>query len=226
MKHFRLLSTKKIDPRISAEARQHGIDIYEKEFITITPLHIDPGTTTNPAGKVVVFTSKNAVRPVVAAYGSAIACEVFCLDGATKNEVARQLPQATIAGVAIDARELAGRILEKNIRDVLFFCGDKRMDTLPAILTQKGVRVTEQVVYSTVAAPAMMEETFDAVAFYSPSAADSFFSANHIPEHVVLFAIGDTTASAIKKHSDNLVITAGYPSPESMLHSVINFTRK
>ncbi len=108
----------------------------------------------------------------------------------------------------------------------MFFCGNLRRDTLPDILKKNGIALQELVVYTTTLTPRTLEETFDGVAFFSPSAAESFFSANRPDNTVVFFSIGHTTTAALKTYTDNRVITSEHTTEAAMIEAVSAYITK
>lgn len=225
MNTFRLLVTKKISNSLVLQAGLRGIEILEKEFIRIVPAINDPmNKKINKFSKnTVAFTSKNAVSAIATNNTLTQAdWKIFCIDGATKNEVKKYFSEDSIAGTAKNAALLAEVIAEKSEdRKIIFFCGNKRMEDLPGFLLSKNFDVEEVVVYKTELVPQKIVDDFEAVAFFSPSAAESFFSANTIKKNIVCFSVGKTTTEAIKKYTGNEVITADKPSEESILELAI-----
>ncbi|MBO9572744.1 MAG: uroporphyrinogen-III synthase [Chitinophagaceae bacterium] len=104
-----------------------------------------------------------------------------------------------------NASQLADVIISEGIKEIVFFCGDKRRDELPDKLRAKGVDVEEVIVYHTLETPHAVSGDYDGVVFFSPSAVKSFFSANTPSEKVIFYTMGDTTAAEIKKHCINQV---------------------
>lgn len=104
---------------------------------------------------------------------------------------------------ASNAAQLASVIIKEGIKEIVFFCGDRRRDELPGKLRANGINVKEVVVYRTIETPHKIEEKYDGVIFFSPSAVNSFFTSNNPPGHVIFYTMGDTTAAEIKKHSNN-----------------------
>ena len=227
MSNFRLLVTKKISASHALQAGLKGVQILEKEFIRIVPVvnkelakKIGKLTATR---NIVVFTSKNAVA-AVADNGSVKDADwkIFCLNGATRSEVEKFFPENHIAGSAANATQLADIIAEKaEEKTITFFCGNKRMEDLPAILLSKKFDVDEVVVYNTELLPEKIIDDYEAVAFFSPSAAESFFSVNELKDGVVCISVGKTTTEAIKKYTKNEVITSDQPSEQSVLELAI-----
>jgi len=128
--------------------------------------------------------------------------------------------KGTAAGAAGLAREIISR---KSYRTVTFFCGRQRRDELPQLLLRSGIEVREVVVYATRPTPQHLAAIPHAVLFFSPSAVDSFFSLNELLPSVICFAIGETTAAAIRqKAATNTIVTAARPLQEAMLEALIN----
>jgi uroporphyrinogen-III synthase len=152
--------------------------------------------------------------------------KIFCIGGATRNLLQARFSASTIVGTAPDASALAGVILEHSPSEVFFFCGDQRRDALPEKLKAAGTRVHELVVYRTTETPRTVEEAYDGVVFFSPSAVNSFFSVNSLPENTTLFAIGHTTAGAIRSHVNNSVITSATPEKEALVRQMIAHFQK
>lgn len=176
-----------------------------------------------------VFTSTNAVTAVAAgitpldgriAAGSG--WKIFCIEGATQRAVADRFGEAAIAGTGATARELAAEIIRHGqVREVWFFCGDRRREELPGILQAAGVTVHEVVVYRTTLTPQRIGKSYDAIIFFSPSAAESFFSANTIDPHIPLFAIGPTTAATLTQKCSNPVSVSKRPDETILIRQLI-----
>jgi uroporphyrinogen-III synthase len=107
--------------------------------------------------------------------------------------------------------------------EVIFFCGDQRRDELPQLLKDESVAVNEIVVYETIPVPHKLSKIYTAILFFSPSAVESFFSANRAEVKTIFFAIGNTTAAAIKKHCANRVLVADAPGKEELVKDMISF---
>ena len=106
---------------------------------------------------------------------------------------------------------------------MFFFTGNLRLDTLPNHLTQHNISFEELVVYNTRLTPTQVQQGFDGILFFSPSAVVSFFSINKISDSIVLFAIGDTTADTIKTYTKNKIITRNSPAKESMVEEAVDY---
>jgi uroporphyrinogen-III synthase len=231
MKNFRLLVTKKISPSIVLQAGLKGIDILEKEFIRIVPVandQLNKKIHKLASGRhTVVFTSKNAVSFIGASNSFSNAdWKIFCIEGATKNEVKKHIPAANIEGTAPNASMLAQVIADKSEdRKIIFFCGNKRIEDLPGFLLSRNFDVEEVIVYHTELVPQKIIDDFEAVAFFSPTAAESFFSVNQLKKNAVCFSVGRTTTEAIKKYTVNEVITADKPSEESILELAMKHSK-
>src|SRR5690606_5230744 len=111
---------------------------------------------------------------------------------------------------------VAGKPAER----IVFFCGNRRRDTLPDTLKRNGLGLQELVVYTTTLTPHAIRAEFDGVAVFSPSAAESFFSVNRPGKKTVCFSIGDTTTAALKALADNRVITSSTTTETAMIEAV------
>lgn len=230
MNTFRLLMTKRISPSLVLQAGLKGIDILEKEFISITRIMNDQLSKKinklSGTKATVVFTSKNSVRAIENHLTPQPDWKVFCIDGATKKEVLKYFPPAAVSGTAVNAEKLAN-IIVANSKDnkIVFFCGNKRMDELPLILQSNGFDVEELIVYKTDVTPQKIVDDFDGVAFFSPSAVESFFSLNQLNGNVVCFSVGNATTEKIKKYSSNRVFTSDKPSDQTVVDMVVGVAR-
>jgi uroporphyrinogen-III synthase len=177
----------------------------------------------------IVFTSVNAVEAVAQKINDkklnpiAIRWKIFCIGYATKQSVVKNFGEKSIAGVADNAKDLAKTIIDANISEVIFFCGDQRRDELPGLLKKNKIGVKEIVVYKTIATPKKIEKKYDGILFFSPSAVKSFFQENKKDEQVMLFAIGNTTADEIRKFSKNKIVVSDVPDKKTLLNNVISY---
>lgn len=176
----------------------------------------------------VVFTSMNAVNSV-AAYinGDKPDWNIFCIGNTTRQLAARYFGEQSIHTVGNNASDLADKMItNKQLKQVVFFCGDQRREELPGKLRQNGIAVQEVIVYHTISTPHKIDKAYDGILFYSPSAVQSFFYANAIPASTVLFAIGQTTADAIKSFTDNLIVESERPGKDELVKKMFQFFKK
>jgi uroporphyrinogen-III synthase len=173
----------------------------------------------------VIFTSMNAVEAVATeAEGQNPDWNIYCIGNTTRQLIIEYFGEEKIRGTANSAAELAELIVEENsTNEAIFFCGDQRRDELPGILRGNNIEVTEVVVYHTIPVPKKTSKQYHGILFFSPSAVDSFFKLNKADRQTILFAIGNTTANAIKKYSENKIIISKIPDKKQMIQEVINY---
>lgn len=223
-------STKKLKPALVTGARAEGFIIKDHDFIQVHPVwSVEKQETFHQLQGIrhVAFTSAHAVECLnryltdsTAAYNS---WKIFCLSGRTKESVIDFFHgTGNIVAEADNAQALAEKILEQEVKELVFFCGNLRRDELPQSLRAAGVQVHEMVVYETVPQP-VVAEAADAVLFFSPSAVESFFSVNQLKADTVCFAIGDTTAKAVKEKTGNPVVLSDAPSQGAVIESVYRY---
>jgi uroporphyrinogen-III synthase len=232
MAKYKVLSTKKLEPSLVEKAKKNDIEIIEQEFISIKPVwNKETFDTILGFAKenkfYIALTSANAVD-VLNRYMVAEDCyhivewNTFCLSGKTKQAIqAAKFLQKNIVGEANNAIELAKKIIEAGVKEIIFFCGNKRRDELPTTLKEAGIKVHEVILYETLEEPLTVNVNFDAVLFFSPSGVQSFFSANQLKKGTVCFAIGHTTASSVATFTNNEVVASIAPNQIHLVEEVI-----
>lgn len=173
---------------------------------------------TNPI-KNAVFTSKNAVIGVFSQFSSEeLQFEnVYCVGDKTAQFLEEKNVKVTVK--ANSAEELADEmLLNKDIKEVYFFCGNLRRDELPEILSENNIKVNEVEVYSTNFKPTKIKSTYDGILFFSPSSVKSYLLKNTDTQSVA-FCIGNTTASEAIDDFEN-VFVADEPTVENVIKSV------
>ncbi len=224
-----ILSTRPLEQSLIDKALKQNITLDTLPFIeTETIINDETGkkiTALLHQPLIVVFTSMHAVDAVAGfIQGKQHNWKIFCIGQVTQKLVKENFGQDTVAGVADSAIALAGSIIAHgNISSVVFFCGDRRRDELPDRLPQNGITVDELAVYKTHATPQLIKKQYDGILFFSPSAAHSFFSVNSLTDQPILFAIGPTTADAIKTYARNTVIIAESPGKHLLIQQALDY---
>jgi uroporphyrinogen-III synthase len=220
-----ILSTKQLDQQLKEDAGSKNILIDERSFINIEPASqekVKQLIATTGSDAVVVFTSSNAAEIVGRQVNSIdINWKIFSLGFATRETVSSFFGEKNIAGTADNAGQLSDLIIsEDNIKNIIFFCGDKRRDTLPEKLRANGIGVEEKTIYNTIEVPYRINKKYNGIAFFSPSAVRAFFELNTDETGDDFFSIGETTSAEIKKFTKKNVIVADEPSQRKLLDSI------
>jgi Uroporphyrinogen-III synthase len=119
---------------------------------------------------------------------------------------------------------LAKAVVSLHPKDgAVFFCGNIRRPELPDYLQVHEVPLQELVVYHTHEIPVAVNQPYDAVLFFSPSAVRSFFSVNSVPHTTALFAIGSTTANALQDAGYSNIVVANVAGKEAMIETFLNW---
>ena len=228
--NLNILSTRPLTNEIVEEATQQNIFIDCISFIETEPvINKDLEERIQKLSKekiTVVFTSMNSVEAVKDHLNTKPAWNIFSIGQTTKELIADFFGVENIAATANDANSLADTIIEKQVKEVIFFCGDQRRDELPGKLKEKNIKVEEIKVYTTKATARKLSKNYNGILFFSPSAVESFFSANSIVNDVILFAIGNTTAEAINQIVKNKVIIAEQPGKEALVKKMMAYFSK
>ncbi len=223
MARKKLLSTRVVGNEIADEISAYGVDLLQVDFIETIALIDNAVTATILAVAAiyqanVIFSSVNAVTAVSAQAVAAPRWKIYCVGEKTALQAKEVFPASDIVRVENSAGVLAEKIISHEDKNrYFFFCGDKRRDELPEALAAKRIDLQEFKVYSTRLISVKINEHFDAVAFFSPTAAEAFFKENTVGPECGMFAIGETTASEIKKYCANPVLLPAQPGKKDLL---------
>ena len=225
-----LLCTKAIDAIAYKELESKNIFVDIKPFIGILPLannYLFDKTEQLAQQKITaIFTSANAVKATANLLNkTAVNWDIACLDKATNFAVQEYFPNNKIICTAKDGEALAEALVKLNYASApaVFFCGNKRLDTLPFMFKAHQLSLEEVMVYQTQMKSQPIEKHYHGILFFSPSAVDSFFVLNEFPKNTVAFCIGQTTADALTKKLNHpaIVVQAAEHSVESLLEAAI-----
>lgn len=173
---------------------------------------------------VAAFTSANAVDAVKAHLPVQPKWRIFCIGGITKDKLEQAFPASTIVATGKNGKALAEKIrLHSEINEIVFFCGNRRMNELPDLLKAGNIQVQEIVVYQTIPIAEEISKPYEGIMFFSPSAVHSFFSVNTLSTKTQLFSIGETTTSTIRSYCANPVITSQWPGALNLLEMVADY---
>ena len=224
-----ILSTRPVSESLLAEALSKNIEIDTLSFIETTPIEtIEVQQEIELAANqmaTVVFTSMNAVDAVTAMLdGFVPEWTIYCMGYATKELVKNYFGENAIAGTGDNAAELADEIIEnEEPEEVIFFCGNRRRDELPGKLKKQQIEVNEIVVYQTENTQHKITKAYDGILFFSPSAVESFFTINKLPEHTIVFAIGQTTKETVGKFCKNKIVVSKLPGKDQLVEQAIRY---
>lgn len=228
---IQILSTRPVGKELVNEADNNDIILDEISFIKteeIIDTEIEKKIRELSKQNITaVFTSINAITAVSKFITTKISWKIFCIGNTTKKLVKKFWGEDNIEGFADNANQLSKKILENSsIKNVTFFCGDKRRNELQDNLIKYGIDVDEIVVYKTTETPTVLRKQYDGLLFFSPSAVQSFFSKNSVSNATNLFAIGSTTANEIKLFTQQPIIIAQIPGKENLVKLAITHFSK
>ncbi|MDZ7683345.1 MAG: uroporphyrinogen-III synthase [Fodinibius sp.] len=125
-----------------------------------------------------------------------------------------------------DSKHLAELIIEEGkINSVIYFHGNLSRGTMTEMLKEDDIEVIELEVYETIINPVHLPHVdVSGVLFYSPSAVEGFARGQGFEDELPpLFAIGPTTAKALKEQTDQHIEIAKQPDTEVLLRTVSDF---
>ncbi len=218
------MSTKVLNPELVQCLKSYGLRVTQYDFIKKT-IRIPEKMASISPHSVIVLTSKTAVLAWIeiskAQSKPAIKFPVYCLAMATQTTAREH--GLNIMGVAPDAASLAELILKDTaIKSITFVCSNLRRNDLPKKLKSRGIQVAEIEAYKTEPTPIKINQPYQGVLFFSPSAVDSFLSLNSIGSSVA-FCLGKTTADHSRGVGFSEIQVAKSLTPESLVQIVLNF---
>ncbi|MCD2424698.1 uroporphyrinogen-III synthase [Niabella pedocola] len=223
-KPLHILSTKLLDDALIRKAGNQ-VQLDCRSFLQtqpVAPEQVAALLTDVPlSDQAVIFTSANAVKAVAAALTDRPLWTVFCIEAATRKKVQELFPGTKIRASAPNGAQLVKQIIEQAPDQVVFFCGNLRLNTIPDGLKQHAIPCREKVVYETIKTPVAINRQYDGILFYSPSGVESFFSLNEISPATKAFSIGPSTTAALKKYTSNIE-EAIQPDVEQMIGMIAN----
>ncbi|WP_078829786.1 uroporphyrinogen-III synthase [Sediminibacterium ginsengisoli] len=224
-----ILSTRPVTASLQALANSKGVQLdalpfIETELIDTIDVQQEIEQTALQYATI-AFTSMNGVDAVTYLLNGQIPdWNIYCIGHATRQQVEAYFGEQSISGTADDAAGLAELIIEEEATDeVIFFCGNQRRDELPLALRGAGIDVQEIIVYQTRELQHRVDKIYDAILFFSPSAVNSFFRQNTLPAQTIVFAIGSSTANAVRRYCSNTIITAASPSKKELIEQAIAY---
>ncbi len=230
--NIQILCTRPVDESRLEEAANKGIILDVFSFIeteVIQTIEVQQEIEwASVQEATVVFTSMNAVEAVIEMLDGHIPqWNIYCMGYKTRQLVTDYFGEDVIYGTADNAAQLADEIIEKeDPEEVIFFCGNQRRDELPGKLNKHHITVNEIVVYETLEVPHTVEKEYDAVLFFSPSAAESFFKTNTLTGKTIVFAIGNTTAKTVSQFCSNKIIISKLPGKEELVGQALDYFSK
>lgn len=226
---FTLLSTRPLDAASIAAVQQAGVAVDVVEYIRTIAVQDEALTQQVQAlaaqQRLVIFTSMNAVEAVAdMLQGQQPEWQIACIGQTTLQLVQQHFTKSTVVATAGYGLDLAKAVVSLHPKDgAVFFCGNIRRPELPDYLQQHEVPLQELVVYHTHEIPVAVNQPYDAVLFFSPSAVRSFFAVNSVPHTTTLFAIGSTTAQALQDAGYSNIVVANVACKEAMIETFLNW---
>lgn len=179
----------------------------------------------------VIFTSANAVNAVAAQVTAKTPLNAFCISGKTRKAVEQHFAGSSIIADAATGAALAEKIMKfvqsQNLVNAhfTFFCGNKRLNSIPDAFQKNNLPLTEVVVYETVLTPHAISKQYDGILFFSPSAVDGYFQMNRLDKNLTAFSFAGATYEALRTVSAEIIVSHT-PSEQAMLNTVMDYYKQ
>ena len=173
-----------------------------------------------------IFTSSNGVKALKELMDTGLQVrpetQLFAVGSKTRDALQELGLDAKIPRIQ-DSKHLAELILEEGkIDSVIYFHGNLSRDEMTDRLRDEGIEVIEIEVYKTIINSVSLPGVpVSGVLFYSPSAVEGFKQGEGFHDDLPpLFAIGPTTAEAMRQETDQGIEVADQPDTETLLRTV------
>lgn len=202
-----VLSTKKLKINQKMLLLNAGCSLIEYDAIKIEFIPFEVPKNIENA----IFTSQNAVKSIQNSQLRIQNC--FCVGEKTASLLIKKVQN--VIKIANNGSDLANFIIKNHKNKTLhFFCGNKRLETIPSELKKAGIPIIEVETYKTSLNLKRFEQNFDGILLFSPSGVQSYFEAN-APKtsqkfesfEAQLVCIGETTAAEARKYSENVTVS-------------------
>ncbi|WP_424656328.1 uroporphyrinogen-III synthase [Capnocytophaga granulosa] len=207
-----LFSTKLLSPAQLQAFVCAGFALEMSDFIKVVPA---TALTWVPQADYFLLTSQNALYALrsMPCYEQLPHRKAFCV-----GEKTRKLLEAEGWEVVASfdyAKQLAPYLVKHYAKSsFVFFCGEKRMDTLPTTLKANHIQLQECLTYHTQPTPIKLTKRYEGLLFFSPSAIESYLRENTLSGEKAI-CIGTTTQAALPEAVESYV--AERPTVESVL---------
>ena len=217
---MKLLSTKIVSKKFKDLLIKNNYQIEEKSFIKILPFKSKSNISILEN---IIFTSKNAVEIILKNYiikNNLANKDIYCVGKSTAELIKKN--NLNLIKSEDNSKNLSKFILAnfKNSKNSFtYFSGKKRIRELENNLKKNNINIIVHEVYDTLLTPLKINDLYDGVIFYSPSAVKSFFKGNNSLNNTYGFCIGNTTARELSNYSNRFSV-AKSNSEENMLESI------
>lgn len=208
----KLLFTKILD-QITKE-KLSDFEVTELPFIRIEYVY----PTDVPISNQFIISSLNGCEALLNVFSVEFLKEYkFWVVGEKSAHKLRQLG-LKVKFTAEDAQKLSEVLMQQNQSKWVYFCGNRRRDTLIDTLSSTGFKVQEMIGYYTHLTPVKIQANdYDGLVFFSPSGVESFLQLNDFSNHHRVFALGKTTKEAIQSTKKIEVFSPHTPTMEALV---------
>jgi len=217
-----ILSTKVLSKDLREQLISNHIAIQEEDFISIAYNQVD--LKSHALDHVVLITSKNVILSLLDSNLINVleGKEIYCVG----NSIPKLLePYGILVQQSFqNAKTLGGFIIQQSFKSVTFLRGNKSRPELPQLLIDHGVLLKQYELYTTRLTPKKMDQSFDGLLFFCPSAVESYLTHHRINNEQII-CIGQTTASAVQPYANHIMI-ADHQKVSSVIQKTIELFQK
>lgn len=207
---MKILLTKKLNEKMISEKLGSHFSYDIVEMIKVESLKVKPFDLKD---KSLIFTSVNGVRAFFENgfkanenFAEPNYNKIYAVGSKTKQELRRNgFGTFKVLPYASDLSEFI--VANSNKDSFLHFCGNLSLDVLDRTLPLQNIGYQKIEIYKTQILYPIIDQKYDAIAFFSPSGVRSFVKNNSL-EGMKIFSIGTTTEKELKKYTNQEIYTS------------------
>ncbi|MGA9212309.1 uroporphyrinogen-III synthase [Kaistella sp.] len=198
----KILDEKEVSDVLGSGFSSHFLEVIKINLLDISPFHLGNNS--------LIFTSVNGVESFFRNgfkphenFAARNYNKIYCVGKKTKLQLRKY--GFGVFKMKKNAKELSDFLIENCSKEkFIHFCGNLALDILQEKLPLQNIDYKKVVVYETKLLYPKMEGNHDAIAFFSPSGVRSFIKNNNL-DFKQIYAIGETTATEVKKYTSQKI---------------------
>jgi len=196
----------------------------DKDFVVIKILEAADVSLENMLSTSPIFTSVNGVKgflKLLDLHGiKSYENSCYCIKGKTS-----QLALSSglkVAQTANSSEELAYKIIDDEVKNLIHYTSIIRREDLAKILTYSNINLQQVIVYEKTMQKHVLKN-IDAILFFSPSQIDAFYNVNDYDVKQPAFCIGAITAKHLEYKGHQNIIISKEASEIGLLETAVNY---
>lgn len=219
---MKILLTKKLSQEILDLIKSWGWDYEIVEALKITSVEVKEIPENAEAWIVSSRNSYDAIKKLITSAPQ----HIYCVGDWIKKEVGKLGVNVKVRSFE-NMKSLAADLSERNLKNVVYFCGDEHRPELEEGLMNTNTKISKVITHKSEMTFPVVKKSFDAVFVFSPRSAESLLKNNQFSNQTVFACIGLTTSSYLRSCGIANTFVPSYPDSkiltEEFHHQFLNF---